>query len=99
MRVFALQPDGTLAPGREFCRIEAGVPDGLRCDEAGRLYVTAGDGIHIFRPDGTLLGKIAVPETTANLCFGGRDGKTLFITASTSLYSIELQVAGGTRTR
>lgn len=94
VRVFAVQAGGTLAAGREFCRIEAGVPDGLRCDAMGRLYVTAADGIHVFRPDGTLLGKIAVPETTANLCFGGREGKTLFITASTSLYSIELQVAG-----
>ncbi len=99
VRVFAVQPGGTLALGREFCRIEAGVPDGLRCDATGRLYVTAGDGIHVFRPDGTLLGKIAVPETTANLCFGGPEGKTLFITASTSLYLIELQVAGGAATR
>lgn len=99
VRVFAVQPGGTLARGREFCRIEAGVPDGLRCDAMGRLYVTAGDGIHVFRPDGTLLGKISVPETTANLCFGGPEGKTLFITANTSLYSIELQVAGGAATR
>lgn len=94
VRAFAVQPGGTLAPGTEFCRIDAGVPDGLRCDAAGRLYVAAGDGVHVFRPDGTPLGIIQVPETTANICFGGTDGKTLFITASTSLYALELQVAG-----
>ncbi len=99
VRVFTVQPDDTLAPGREFCRIDAGVPNGVRCDADGRLYATAGDGIHVFRPDGTRLGRIAVPETTANLCFGGLQGKTLFITASTSLYSIELQVAGATNPR
>ena len=70
------------------------MPDGIRCDAAGRIFSSAGDGIHIFEPDGKLIGKILVPETPANLCFGGADGKTLFITAQTSLYSIPLLVKG-----
>ena len=53
--------------------------------------------MHVFSPDGTLLGKIPVPETPANLCFGGADGNTLFITAHTSLYSIKTNVHGAKR--
>lgn len=95
VRVFTVQPDGTLADGQVFCRIYNGPPDGIRCDEMGRLYSSAHDGVHIFRPDGTAIGTITVPETVANLCFGGPEGKTLFMTASTSLYCIALQVTGG----
>lgn len=94
LRVFAVQPDGTLKDARVFCEIDRGVPDGIRCDAQGRVYSSAGDGIHIFTPDGKLIGKILVPESAANLCFGGADGKTLFITARTSLYSIPLRIAG-----
>ena len=54
----------------------------------------AGDGVHIFAPDGKLIGKILVPETPANLCFGGANGKLLFITARKSLYSIPVRVKG-----
>jgi len=50
--------------------------------------------VQIFGPDGKLIGKILVPESPANLCFGGADGKTLFITARTSLYSIPVRVTG-----
>ncbi len=92
VRVFEVQPDNTLRGGAVFCRIEAGVPDGIRCDSQGHVYSTAGDGIHVFEPDGSPLGRIPVPESPANLCFGGADGKTLFITASTSLYSIRVLV-------
>ena len=71
-----------------------GVPDGIRCDAQGRGFSSAGDGVHIFAPDGKLIGKILVPESPANLGFGSADGKTLFITAQTSLYSISLLVKG-----
>jgi gluconolactonase len=94
VRVFDVGNDGKLANGRVFCVIEPGVPDGMRCDERGNLWSTAGDGVHVFSPDGKLLLKIAIPETPANLCFGGEDGKTLFITARTSLYSIRVSVHG-----
>jgi gluconolactonase len=94
IRVFDVQPDGTLANGRVFCVIDAGVPDGIRADQDGRIYSSAGDGIHVFATDGTLIGKILVPESAANLAFGGADHQTLFITARTSLYSIPLRVKG-----
>lgn len=82
---------------RVFAVIDTGVPDGMRCDEHGNVWSSAGDGIHIFSPQGKLLGKIAVPETPANLCFGGSDGQMLFITARTSLYCIHTQVHGASR--
>ena len=94
LRVFDVQPDGTLTGGAVFGVIDQGVPDGIRCDAQGRIFSSAGDGVHIFAPDGKLIGKILVPESPANLCFGGPDGKTLFITARTSLYSIPLLVKG-----
>jgi gluconolactonase len=107
IRVFDVRDDGTLAGGRVFCTLDAGIPDGIRCDVAGRLYSSAGDGIHIFTPGGDRIGKIITPdapgrfdptrigpEVPANLCFGGADWTTLFITACTSLYTIRLAVAG-----
>jgi gluconolactonase len=97
IRAFDVQPDNTLANGRVFCVIDKGIPDGIRCDETGHVWSSAGDGVHVFAPDGKLLGKIAVPETPANLCFGGEDGKTLFITAQKSLYAIRTNVRGATR--
>ena len=89
IRVFDVQNDGTIANGKVFCAIDKGGPDGIRCDADGRVWSSAGDGVHIFATDGSLIGKILVPESAANLCFGGKDGKTLFITARTSLYAIE----------
>ena len=77
-----------------FCRIDTGVPDGIRCDERGNIWSSAGDGVHVFSPEGKLLGKIRVPEPAANLCFGGEDGKTLFITARTSLYGVKTNARG-----
>ncbi|MEW6073504.1 MAG: SMP-30/gluconolactonase/LRE family protein [Planctomycetota bacterium] len=94
IRAFDIAKDGTLSGGDVFARIDAGVPDGIRCDEAGRLYSSAGDGVHVFDAAGKLLGRIPVPEQPSNLCFGGPAGKTLYITARMSLYSIELAVAG-----
>jgi gluconolactonase len=94
IRVFDIQEDGTLANGKVFSVIDNGVPDGIRCDADGRIWSSAGDGVQIFDPDGCLIGKIIVPESPANLCFGGKTGKTLFITARSSLYSIDTNVQG-----
>ena len=94
VRVFDVTADNTLANGRVFCEIDHGVPDGIRCDQHGNLWSSAGDGVQIFSPDGTRLGKILVPETPANLCFGGAAGAELFITASTSLYHVRLTTTG-----
>ena len=94
IRVFEVQADGTATGGKVFCQIDKGGPDGIRCDAGGRIFSSAADGVHIFAPDGKLIGKILVPESPANLCFGGNSGRTLFITARTSLYSIPLLVKG-----
>ena len=97
IRVFDVQKDGTLTNGKVFCEIDKGGPDGIRCDSKGRIWSSAGDGVQIFAPDGSLIGKILTPETPANLCFGGPKGKTLFITARTSLYSIDVAATGADR--
>ncbi|RPJ35628.1 MAG: SMP-30/gluconolactonase/LRE family protein [Verrucomicrobiaceae bacterium] len=94
IRVFDVAADGSISNGRVFCTIDKDAPDGIRCDADGRVWSSAGDGVRIFDPSGKLLGTIQVPESPANLCFGGADGKTLFITARTSLYAIEVRVKG-----
>ena len=96
IRIFSVN-GSKLSGGDVFCVIDKGVPDGIRCDEHGNVWSSAGDGVHVFAPDGKLLQKIKVPETPANLCFGGADGTTLFITARTSLYSIQTNVKGAVR--
>jgi gluconolactonase len=97
LRAFDVAADGSLTGGEVFATIDRGVPDGIRCDELGNVWSSAADGVHIFAPDGKLLGKILVPETVANLVFGGPDGKTVFLTASKSLYAIDVNVRGGDR--
>ena len=97
IRVFDVAADGSLNSGRIFCTIDKGGPDGIRVDKDGRVWSSAGDGVQIFAADGTRIGKILTPEAPANLCFGGTDGKTLFITARKSLYSIQVSVTGASR--
>ena len=97
IRVFDVQPDNTLTNGRVFCTIDKGVPDGIRCDARGNVWSSAGDGIQVFSPDGKLVHRIPVPESPANLAFGGDDGKTLFITARNSLYCIRTAIPGAAR--
>ena len=97
IRVFDVKPDNTLTEGKVFCAIDKGVPDGIRCDEKGNVWSSAGDGVQVFASDGKLVGRIPVLESPANLCFGGVDGKTLFITARTSLYAIQTNVKGAAR--
>lgn len=74
--------------------IRLGVPDGLKADISGNLWISARDGVYCHDREGKFLGMIAVPETVANLTFGGKDNKTLFIAASTSVYMIDLQISG-----
>ncbi len=66
----------------------------MRVDTDGNLWSSARDGVHCVAPDGHLMGKILVPETVSNLCFGGRAKQQLFITATTSLYAITLNRSG-----
>jgi gluconolactonase len=81
--------------GRVFAEIEPGLPDGFRLDELDNLYVSSLDAIQVFAPDGARIGRIPVPEKVANCCFGGPSRTTLFITASTSLYAVDLLVSDG----
>lgn len=90
IRVFHCSLDNKLDGGPVFCAIDKGLPDGIRCDSSGRVWSTSEDSVQIFSPSGELLGKILVPETPANLCFGGTNYDTLFITAHSSLYSIHV---------
>jgi gluconolactonase len=94
VRVFEVGSDNTLSGGDVFANIDKGVPDGIRTDVDGRLYSTAGDGVHVFAPDGRLLGRIHTPETAANCTFGGSDRQTLFITATSEVWRIRLAVRG-----
>ena len=93
IRRFAVE-GGRLIDLGVFATIDTGLPDGIRCDMAGNVWSSAADGVHCLAPDGTLLGKILVPEVVSNLCFGGPDGRRLFITATRSVYRIFVDVAG-----
>jgi len=94
IRVFDVGADGTLAGGAVFATSTAGLFDGLRLDEAGRVWTSAADGVHCLDPDGTLIGKVKVPEVVANVVFGGPKRNRLFICGTTSLYSVYLLVNG-----
>jgi gluconolactonase len=97
IRVFEVGAGGALAGGEVFATCTAGMFDGFRFDEEGRLWAGAGDGVHCYDSDGTLLGKVRVPETVANVAFGGPRRNRLFICATTSLYAVLLPFAGATR--
>jgi gluconolactonase len=78
-----------------FATCDAGSFDGLRLDETGRLWAAAHDGLHCFDPDGTLLGKLHIPEIVANFTFGGVRRNHLFICASSSVYTLRVNFNGG----
>lgn len=94
IRRFEVAPDATLTGGAVFASCDAGSFDGLRLDALGRIWAAAHDGLHCFDPDGTLLGKLHLPEIVSNLTFGGPKRNDLFITATSSLYAIRLNVVG-----
>ncbi|MGC4193163.1 MAG: SMP-30/gluconolactonase/LRE family protein [Thermomicrobiales bacterium] len=94
MRVFDVSANDTLVNGQVFAEATNGGFDGFRFDDMGNVWTSAADGIHCIHPDGTLLGKVLVPEGVANCVFGGAKRNRLFITATTSLYSIMLPVNG-----
>jgi len=94
IRRFDVVAGGGLAGGKVFATCDAGTFDGLRLDAEGRLWAAAHDGLHCFAPDGTLLGKLLVPEVASNLVFGGARRNHLFITATTSVYAMRLNING-----
>lgn len=91
---FALRDGQAVSPPAAFAYVEVGVPDGMCTDPAGRLYCSGGDAVYVFHPDGTLLGKLFVPEMATNCCFGGAEGHTLFVTASSGVYAMTLHPEG-----
>lgn len=94
MRVFDVGEGGKLSGGGVFADCTAGLFDGLRLDTEGRIWTSAADGIHCYDPDGTLIGKVRVPEIVSNCVFGSAKFNVLFITATTSLYAVRLMVNG-----
>lgn len=97
IRVFDVAADGSLANGRMFASgikdsLKPGVPDGMKCDAEGNVWVAAPGGIWVYDPKGTLIGKVDIPELVANLHWGGADWRTLFVTATTSLYAVDTRV-------
>jgi gluconolactonase len=97
IRAFNVVDGKRLADGRVFCDIKTGNPDGFRMDVTGNLWTSTHIGVECYAPDGTLLGRINVPEMVANVCFGGKRRNRLFITATTSLYAIYVNTTGAQR--
>jgi gluconolactonase len=83
-----------VGPGRPFATLEDSFYDGLRCDQHGNVWTSAGTGVHCHAPDGTLIGEIPIGEIVSNLCFGGPRRNRLYITAQTSLYALFVNTAG-----
>jgi gluconolactonase len=100
IRVFDRRADGTIGPGRMFFEnigsgvIEEGIPDGMKCDEHGNVYVTGPAGVWVISPDAELLGIIEVPENVGNLNWGGDDWSDLYMPSSTSLDRYSMKVSG-----
>jgi gluconolactonase len=94
LRVFGVTGDAALTGGEVFATCTAGSFDGIRLDDRGRIWAAAGDGLHCFDPDGTLLGKLHVPEAVANFTFGGAKRNQLFLCATSSVYSILVNFNG-----
>ena len=97
IRVYDVAPDGSLSHGRLFAQgiqssREAGLPDGMKCDAKGNIWVTAPGGIRVYSPRGAQLGTVHIPEMPANLHWGGSEWRTLFVCATTSVYAVETKV-------
>ncbi len=95
--VFDIDSAGKVSNGRLFHKVAPGNADGIRCDEDGNIWSSAGDGVHCIDPSGALLGKIKVPATVANLTFGGRYRSRLFICASHALFAVYTNQRGAQR--
>lgn len=93
---YDIQPDGSLTNKRLAA---AAGSDGMTIDAEGNLYLTGGGGVHVFDKNAKSLGVIAVPQTPANICFGGKDKQTLFIGARAGFYSIRTKVKGANQSK
>jgi gluconolactonase len=97
IRRFEVMPDNTLSGGGVFYSVSPGNADGFRVDDGGRIWTSAGDGVHCISPAGDLYGKILTGCTVSNVCFGGRNRSRLFICASHTLMAIYTNVRGCVR--
>ena len=100
IRVYDVEDGVRLKNGRMFANMAPGSSDGIRCDVDGNVWSAAGwagegfNGVHVFAPAGKLIGRIHIPETCANLCFGGGKKNRLFMAASQSLYALYVNTEG-----
>ncbi|EWY40062.1 gluconolactonase [Skermanella stibiiresistens SB22] len=98
IRAFDVSTSGTLSGGlsggRIFATISPGLADGFRLDTDGNVWTSAGDGVHCYSSNGDLIGKVLVPEVVSNVAFGGPKRNRLFITGTTSLYSVYVGANG-----
>lgn len=97
IRVFDRKADGSLTDAGVWAETKGegnGAPDGMKIDSAGNLYSCGPGGLHVFAPSGDCLGVIRTPEVAANFCWGDDDLRSIFITASTSLYRIRVKTPG-----
>jgi gluconolactonase len=100
MMAYAVESPGKLGAGRVFCTLQQPEGrdntggDGLTIDTKGNLYITSGLGIQVFDPQGKLLGIVKFPQQPANCTFGGAGNRTLYVTARTSLYAVEMEAEG-----
>ncbi|WP_406323343.1 SMP-30/gluconolactonase/LRE family protein [Streptomyces sp. NBC_01637] len=99
IHMFDIREDGKLSDGKVFAEGRGNVRfDNIRFDDEGRLWAAAlDDSVHCYHPDGTLIGRLRVPEPVSNIAFGGPKNNRLFITATTSLYSLVMSVTGAPR--
>lgn len=95
IRRFEISGDGkSISGGEVFADCTAGLFDGFRLDRDGRVWASAADGVHCLNADGVLIGKVRIPELVSNVCFGGPRKNRLFITGTSSLYSVYLTANG-----
>lgn len=96
--VFEVAADGTLKNKRRFATLTSdekrGNPDGMKVDEAGNVYTTGPGAVWIYRPDGSLMGRLVLPELAANMAFGEEDRRSLFFTARSGLYRVRTRIPG-----
>lgn len=100
MMSYPVEGPGKVGKGKVFCELKqakeggSGGGDGGTVDSKGNVYVAAGTGLQVFDKEGKYLGTIAFPEQPSNAAFGGKDMKTLYVTARTSVYACPMDVAG-----
>jgi len=97
IRAFDVGAGNTLGNDRVFAVIDPGLPDGFRCDVAGNIWTSAGDGVHVYTPSGVKLGQILTPKTPANVTFGGRKRNWLFIAATDAVHLLHTHANGAQR--